>query len=205
MSRSQCFHTVMITSSCCYLKFSKNARHPQIQSNGNNDGTSQNLPPSLKNPPLSLTLTSRNVPTDWLAGVAGPVRLALPCLALANRVSGPAAARARSIHVYMRSATQRQARAYMHACMYASQTVSSSSCCPREMPAYSGFGWYSRVVGCQYVAIRWSGRTGLATGLTKRVDDTGLCHSRFIIDRCLRFRDLLRGLFLGFRSAFLTH
>jgi hypothetical protein len=57
-----------------------NARHPNpIQSNGNNDGTSQNLPLSLKNPPLSFTLTSRNVPTDWLAGVAGPVRLALPC------------------------------------------------------------------------------------------------------------------------------
>jgi hypothetical protein len=48
------------------------------------------LLPSLslsQNPPSTIEfnrLTSRNVPTDWLAG---PVRLALPCLALANRVS----------------------------------------------------------------------------------------------------------------------
>jgi hypothetical protein len=152
MSRSQCFHTVMITSSCCYLKFSKNARHPQIQSNGNNDGTSQNLPLSLKNPPLSLTLTSRNVPTDWLAGVAGPVRLALPCLALPclalpSRIeflAQPQRALAPSMCIYAICNPTTSARVYacMYAWLYASQTVSSSSCCPREMPAYSGFGWY---------------------------------------------------------------
>lgn len=145
-----------------------------------------------------------------MAGWVGLGWAGSACLALPSRIeflAQPQRALAPSMCIYAICNPTTSARVYacMYAWLYASQTVSSSSSCPREMPAYSGFGWYSRVVGCQYVAIRWSGRTGLATGLTKRVDDTALCHSRFIIDRCLRFRDLLRGLFLGFRSAFLDY